>query len=102
RPHPRHPPAAPRTPPAHRHPQLIHPPFVVRVLALVVGIDVPPLLVEVDLAPLLAHVHLELPRRPPPLGPVVRIAQPEVLLAEPKCQPPPRRVAHIEPSAQRA
>ncbi len=61
---------------------LVHPAFVVGVLAEFVGVDVAAVFVEVDLAVLLAHVDLELAGGAASLPTVVVVANAEVALAE--------------------
>src|SRR5579884_386044 len=81
---------------------LVHPPRVVRIFSLFLGIDVPAILVKLHLPALLAHVDLKLLRRPSPLRAIVRIAHAVHLLAQPEAHPAPRRKLHVQRSAQRA
>jgi hypothetical protein len=61
---------------------LVHPAFIVGVLAEFVGVDVAAVFVEVDFAVLLAHVDLELAGGAAALPAVVVVAEAEVALAE--------------------
>src|SRR5258707_11661932 len=63
---------------------LVHPAFVVGVLAEFVGVYVAAVLVEVDFAVLLAHVDFELAGGAAALPAVVAVAEAEVALAEPE------------------